>query len=63
MALVIDRLDNLTENLIQPPYWRQAYGKKAKQAKLMHKCNRDGDSEIADLLVFYISLLHLKEDT
>ena len=29
----------------------------------MHKGNRDGDSEIADLLVFYISLLHLKEDT
>ena len=63
MALVIDRLENLTESLVKPPLWPQAKGKKAKQARLMHKCNRDSDCEIADLLVFYISLLHLKEDT
>lgn len=73
IALVIDQLTAIADSFIKKTEQPQMPGRVGSmfshnrtpgtKTRLMHQCNRDGKCKCCDLLVFYLSLLHLTEDT
>ena len=75
MAMVIDRLIAMADSFVTPDKNKQSTamsfgsgrtataGSRPGQTRLMHQCKRDSRCECVDLLVFYITLLHLTNDT
>ena len=72
--MVVDKLVAMADSFVSPEKKQNtgmSFGQartatassRPGQTRLMHQCKRDSKCECVDLLVFYITLLHLNNDT